>query len=198
MSLSLCLYPNERWWGGTVQDGVCMPFGISHYQRDLRRDLEGNQASSLLLTNQGRFRWSDEPFGIEFDSRDLIVVGAGLYVEEGLSDLRGAYRETSWQHFPPQAAIPDPVAFAAPQFNTLMETGYVPTQCRVLPYAQAILDGGWSEDDRDWRFRPGSQFRKVVFPLGEWISGEGECFLGPCEAVGDAPLGRLPWFRSSK
>lgn len=144
-----------------------MPFGGgSSYARDLGRDLGGNQAAPLLLSDQGRFLWSDEPFEFAFDDRFLRVDGADSRLEEGFHDLRGAYREASRRHFPPQGTLPDAVAFAAPQFNTWMEMGYEPTQDGVLAYAQAILDhgiapgmlildDGWSEDYGDWRFHPG-------------------------------------------
>lgn len=163
---TLCLEEGERWWGGAVQDGACMPFGPGAYTRDLRVDLGGNQATPLLLSNRGRYLWSEEPFEFAFGNGALHVQGARFQVEEGLRDLRGAYLEASRRHFPAQGAMPDLAAFAAPQFNTWMEMGYEPTQEGVLEYAQAILDhriapgllifdDGWNEDYGTWRFHPG-------------------------------------------
>jgi len=185
----LRLREGERWWGGAVQDGACMPFGPGIYERDLRSDHGGNQATPLLLSNQGRFLWSDEPFKVSFDGQFLHVEGAGFQLEEGFHDLRGACQAASRRHFPPQGRMPDPVAFAAPQFNTWMEMGYEPTQDGVLAYAQSILDhgiapgllildDGWSEDYGVWRFHPGrfpdpqammTRLREMGFSVAVWI-----------------------------
>lgn len=185
----LPLEEGELWWGGAVQDGACMPFGRTPYARDLRTDHGGNQAAPVLLSNRGRFLWSDSPFRFAFEGPFLNVEGSEVRLEEGSNDLRGAYCAASQRHFPPQGSMPDPIALAAPQFNTWMEMGYQPTQEGVLRYAQAILDhglapgllildDGWSEDYGDWRFHPGRfpdpaammrQLRDLGFAVMLWI-----------------------------
>ena len=166
MPSAIPLEEGERWWGGAVQDGALMPFGAGRYERDLRTDLGGNQAAPLLLSNQGRYLWSDDSFGIGFEDGGLTIDGADARPQEGFGNLRGAYQEASRRHFPPGGTMPDPVAFTAPQFNTWMAMGYEPTGEGVLAYARAILDrgirpgllildDGWSEDYGDWRFHPG-------------------------------------------
>ncbi|MGV3616472.1 MAG: glycoside hydrolase family 31 protein [Fimbriimonas sp.] len=160
------LLEGERWWGGAVQDGALMPFGTAPYARDLRVDHGGNQAVPLLVSSHGRYLWSDAAFGFAFEAGRLRIEGAGAVLESGFSGLAGAFRAASRRHFPPKGTMPDPIAFAAPQFNTWMEMGYEPTQDAVLVYAQSILDhglspgvlildDGWSEGYGDWRFHPG-------------------------------------------
>lgn len=160
------LLEGERWWGGAVQDGALMPFGVTPYTRDLRADHGGNQAVPFLVSNQGRYLWSDSAFGFTFEEGRLRIDGAGAVLESGFDTLAGAFRAGSRRHFPASGAMPDPIAFTAPQFNTWMEMGYEPTQEAVLAYAQSILDrgvapgvlildDGWSENYGDWRFHRG-------------------------------------------
>lgn len=193
------LSEGERWWGGAVQDGAFMPFGRAAYVRDLRSDLGGNQAAPLLLSNRGRYLWSDKPFELSFAEQFLSVNGARFQLEEGFHDLKGAYREACRRHFPAQGVMPSESAFIAPQFNTWMEMGYEPTQEAVLNYAQAILsqgiapgllilDDGWNADYGDWQFHPGRfpdpgsmmrQLRDLGFSVMLWIVP----FVSPDSAV---------------
>lgn len=163
---AICLLPDERWWGGVVQDGACMPFGFAEYSHDLRRDLGGNQAVPFLVSNQGRYLWSEEPFYLSFDGDILCAEGGSVQLQEGFHDLRDAFKEACHRHFPASGRKPKRRALTNPQFNTWMEMGYEPTQEGVLDYAQSILnrgiapgvlilDDGWSIDYGDWRFHPG-------------------------------------------
>jgi alpha-glucosidase (family GH31 glycosyl hydrolase) len=165
--IEIPLLPNEYWWGGACQDGAQMPFGKAAYSRDLRFDHGGNQAAPLLLSSQGRYLWADDAFEFEFDKRRLLVRGLeDVPVKEGFHGLAGAYQAARQRHFPSAGSMPDPIAFAAPQFNTWMEMGHEPTQDRVLAYAQEIvrhgvppgiliLDDGWSEAYGVWEFHSG-------------------------------------------
>jgi alpha-glucosidase (family GH31 glycosyl hydrolase) len=167
-----------------------MPFGRESYSRDLRTDHGGNQASPLLLSNRGRYIWSNEAFEFSFEKDRLFVSGNDdVPIQEGYDGLAGAFQAASRQHFPPRWAVPAPIAFLAPQFNTWMEMGYEPTQAKVLEYAQAILDHGvppgilildegWSEGYGDWRFhaarfpepkRMMEQLRSMGFSVMLWL-----------------------------
>ena len=184
------LLSGEFWWGGACQDGACMPFGRAACSRDLRIDHGGNQAAPLLLSNRGRYIWADQPFEFAFkDNRLLIEARGDVPMEDGFHGLAGAFRAASKRHFLSPGAIPDPIAFSAPQFNTWMEMGYEPTQSKVLEYAQAILDhglppgvfildDGWSLDYGDWRFHPGrfpdpaemmARLRDMGFAVMLWL-----------------------------
>jgi hypothetical protein len=55
---------NEKWWGGAVVDGRKSPFGANFTYNELG-NCKGNQASPILLSNLGRFIWSDKPLNIE-------------------------------------------------------------------------------------------------------------------------------------
>jgi len=60
--LQLTLEDGEKWWGGFTTDGKLMPFGSGPLSRDLYGNNQGNQAQPLLISNMGRFVWSEKPF----------------------------------------------------------------------------------------------------------------------------------------
>jgi alpha-glucosidase (family GH31 glycosyl hydrolase) len=166
------LPPDEQWWGGAVADGRAMPFGSSVHRRDLRvnagypDDPNGgaNQAAPLLVSSQGRYVWSDEPFEFAFTPGELVVDGVGVQLGQGeRPTLAGAFRAASAAHFPPSGRAPAAGMFTGPQYNTWMELPYAPTQQGVLDYVRGMLDAGfppglvmiddrWSRDYGVWRF----------------------------------------------
>ena len=106
--LKLNLLPGEYWWGGRVEDGVDMPFGASPIQRDLW-SLKGNQGMPLLISNKGRYIWSEQPFIFEFSAGNISfhtshALPGEFLVGEGYHDLRGALREAS-QRFSPRKTL---------------------------------------------------------------------------------------------
>ncbi|WP_274364996.1 glycoside hydrolase family 31 protein [Paenibacillus thermotolerans] len=166
--INITLLDNEYWWGGAVQDGTIMPYGGSTYSRDLFGDLANNQATPLLLSNKGRYVWSEQPFRFIFESGKLIVEGqrGTVNVQETGGRLRDAFRHASRTYFPPAGSFPDLQFFTVPQYNTWMEMSYHPTQEKVLAYAEAILahglppgilmiDDNWHEDYGTLSFHPG-------------------------------------------
>jgi len=178
--LGLPLLGDERWWGGAVADGQRMPFGATAHRRNLATsagfllpggDTHGcNQSAPLLVSNRGRYVWSEKPFTFTFDGGGLLMVD-GSDVVVGAADgpdhgtLAGAFRAASRRHFPASGAVPASAMFAAPQYNTWIEMPYAPTQDLVLAYVRGLLDAGfppgvvmiddrWSPSYGTWRFEP--------------------------------------------
>lgn len=162
--ISIARLPGEYWWGGVINEGSAMPFGRTVHARDLRMT-DDNQASPLLLSSQGRYLWSEEPFAFRADEEGLSVSpGAGeVVLEEGHGSLKGAYAHASRAHFPPSGRIPDALAFTAPQYCTWIEMFYAPTQDKIIRYAESILanglppgilivDDNWMKDYGMWDF----------------------------------------------
>ena len=134
--LGLPLLGDERWWGGAVADGERMPFGATAHRRNLATsagcllpgdDTHGcNQSAPLLISNRGRYVWSEEPFTFTFDGGGLLTVD-GSDVVVGAADgpdhgtLAGAFRAASRRHFPTSGAVPESAMFAAPLYNTGIE-----------------------------------------------------------------------------
>ena len=53
MKLTIDYLEEEHFFGGTVNDGIFMPYSAG-FSRDLRVWHAGNQASSFLLSDRGR------------------------------------------------------------------------------------------------------------------------------------------------
>lgn len=72
-------------------------------KKDLAIDNRGNQAAPLLLSNKGRYVWSDEAFAFEFKDSILIVHSDFEKIEPVASGktLREAYIGGMNKHFPP-------------------------------------------------------------------------------------------------
>ncbi|TGO05143.1 glycoside hydrolase family 31 protein [Serinibacter arcticus] len=172
-SLSLELEPGEFWWGGTVKDGVQMPFGAtSTHRRDLgvpQHDPEwdsaedSSQAAPVLVSTRGRVVSSPHPFAFSVADGRLDVDGRDLTVLRSGTSLREGYRAASAQLFPPAGRTPARRLFASPQYNTWIETPLTPSEESVLAYARRILDAGlepgtlfiddnWAPDFGTWRF----------------------------------------------
>lgn len=164
----------EYWWGGAVADGQAMPFGDRPLKRNLATsaglidddEAGANQSAPLLISNAGRWVWSNDAFSFAFDGLGgLEINGHDLQIGEADASLAAAFRGASQRHFPPAGKSPDPLMFSGPQYNTWIEMPYEPTQRRVLAYAQGVLDAGfppgvimiddrWSRGYGDWTFDP--------------------------------------------
>ena len=177
--------------GGVVPDAGLMPYAAKSFHRDLAGGLGGSQGAPLLISNKGRFIWSEEPFAFSFGDGQLHVGGAGpLDWGEGHRDLPGVFQHVSQRYFPPVGSYPDPLLFMAPQYNTWIEMRYESSQARVLAYAAEILahdlppgiliiDDNWQEDYGVWRFHPGrfpdpkamvDQLHNLGFKVVLWTS----------------------------
>ncbi len=69
----MTLLEGENFWGGCVTDGGQMPFGKTLFECDLYGDTRGNQAQPLLISNQGRYVWCEQPFEFSIDGTELKV-----------------------------------------------------------------------------------------------------------------------------
>ena len=184
------LLPAERWWGGAVADGTAMPFGDRPHVRDLRVNAGfldepsggANQSAPLLVSDRGRFIWSDDPFEFTFGDGRLTVEGRDVDLGTGSEPtLSGAFRAAAAAHFPASGRMPAAGMFTGPQYNTWMELPYTPTQQGVLGYVRGLLDAGfppglvmiddrWSRDYGVWRFDTGAfpDPGAMVAQLHEW------------------------------
>ncbi len=136
--------PDEYWWGAFVQEGRNMPY-ISPIGGDLNTDNRGNQATSLFLSNKGRYIWSDKPVAFSIKDSSITIKSPFEKVEvksEG-NTLRDAYLKACETHFTPTGKIPDPLFFSKPQYNTWIELMYNQNQEDILKYARAIIDNGF-------------------------------------------------------
>lgn len=143
--------PGELWYGaytakaynGTPLEKITFqPFAAEFAQKDLRYDNNGNQAAPLLVSNKGRYVWSDQPFAFSLHQGNIQLLSDTEQlnaVQSSGKTLRDAYLAAMSKHFPAQGRIPDELLFTAPQYNTWIELNYHQNQADVLRYAQAIV-----------------------------------------------------------
>ena len=165
-NLFIALQPGEKLWAGVIKEGHLMPYGDAH-QFDFYANNMANQLQPLLLSNQGLWVWSEEPYQFEISGDKLIISEQKGEIRSGRAQtLAEAYRYAANNFFPPSGKMPDPLLFSAPQYNTWIELTYNQNQQDVLKYARAIIDNGfppgvlmiddtWQEDYGLWRFHPG-------------------------------------------
>lgn len=67
------LLKDEGWWGGIVNRGAEMPSGKNSFSFNLFGNDDGNQAAPFLISNKGRYIWSDNPFAFNFRYDSLII-----------------------------------------------------------------------------------------------------------------------------
>jgi len=162
------LLEGEGFWGGCVTDGKAMPFGKATFERDLYGNTGGNQAQPLLISNKGRYIWSEEPFKFSFDSKSLKLESkrGKVKIDKQGNSLREVYQYVSRTYFPSSGQLPDELLFVKPQYNTWIELIYDQREDRIRKYASDILangfptgvlmiDDNWQEDYGIWDFHPG-------------------------------------------
>jgi alpha-glucosidase (family GH31 glycosyl hydrolase) len=166
-----CVIPlleGENFWGGCVTDGRQMPLGKTAFKRDLYGDNRGNQSQPLLISDQGRYVWCEQPFEFSFVGTQLKIESKSGKIETGKKgdSLRQAYQYVSRTYFPSTGEIPNEMLFTKPQYNTWIELIYDQRESRIRKYADDILGNGfpagvlmiddnWQEDYGVWEFHPG-------------------------------------------
>lgn len=168
--------PGEKWYGAYTAKAYCnTPFDQIHFQpypsntakKDLSMDNNGNQAAPLLISNQGRYIWSNEPFAFELKAGDVVLYSEFEKIEVVTAGqtLRDAYLGAMDKHFPASGKTPNPLMFKIPQYNTWIELGTSQNQKDVLKYANDALkngfpagvfmiDDGWAKDYGNFEFDP--------------------------------------------
>src|SRR5215210_4782542 len=165
---SVSVEAGESWFGGAVNKGVEMPFQ-NGFSLNLYGNNEGNQASPLLLSTNGRYMWSNKPFAFSIKGDSLIVNSLDeIKIEKAGNTLAEAFRAASKSYFPSAGKMPDTALFASPQYNTWIELLYNQNQEDILKYAHSIINNGFSPGvlmiDDNWAPYYGKfEFRKDRF-----------------------------------
>ncbi len=164
--VEITMLSGEYWWGGLSAIGHNTPYDSQTIEsHDLWGDNQGNQAQPLLLSNKGRYVWSESPIKYSFDNGKILVTTRTGEIEFGSAgkNLRDAYNYAVANFFPPNGKIPEKQLFTKPQYNTWIELTYNQNEVDILKYAQAIIDEGyppgvlmiddnWQENYGKWAF----------------------------------------------
>lgn len=166
--------PNEKWYGAYTAKAFCntplkditfQPYGPDEKLNNLGTDNRGNQAAPLLISNKGRYIWSDQPFAFELKQGNVILHSdfEKINAVPSGSSLRDAYVGAMKLHFPASGKTPDELMFKMPQYNMWIELNYNQDQPKILKYASDILannfppgvfmiDDIWSKDYGNFDF----------------------------------------------
>lgn len=161
---------NEKWWGGFVALGARMPFDSNTEIYNLATQNFNNQNVPLLLSSEGRYIWSDQPFSFQMVN-DTVVVYSNYEKPEIVAagkNIREAYLAAATKHFPATGSIPEEVFFSKPQYNTWIELMYNQNQEDILNYANQIVKNGFPTgilmvDDNWQRYYGNFEFRAEKF-----------------------------------
>ena len=171
---------NEKWYGAYTAKAFCntplkdltfQPYQANEKKKDLATDNRGNQAAPLLVSNKGRYVWSNDPFAFEFKKGYLMIYSEKEKVEpvKGGNTLRDGYKAAMQKHFPPSGKTPNKLMFTIPQYNTWIELGTNQNQKDIIKYANDALKNGFPAGtfmiDDGWAKHYGNfEFDPTVFP----------------------------------
>jgi alpha-glucosidase (family GH31 glycosyl hydrolase) len=163
----IILEKDEKVWAGIIALGSKMPLEKG-FKFDFGDDNLGNQLQPLLLTNKGRYVWSEEPFAFEITENEVIILNAKGEIKTGknVKNLAQAAQEAQKLFFPTTGITPDLTFFSKPQYNTWIELNFNHNQADVLKYAHNIIkngyepgvlmiDNSWQEQHGNWNFHSG-------------------------------------------
>lgn len=162
---------NEYWWGGAVGLGSKMPYMVPLAEFDLSSQNLNNQVCPFLLSNKGRYIWSDAPFRFEILNDEILIKSdfEEIVVQKSGETLRDAYLSACQKYFPPSGVLPDHMFFDRPQYNTWIELMYNQNQEDILRYAKGVVDNGFPSgvlmiDDNWQKYYGNFEFKPDKFP----------------------------------
>jgi len=134
--------PGEFWWGGQTARSTDMPFEEG-FEADLTED-QGAQVQTLLLSNKGRYIWSEKPFSFKVDKYDIILSGDDGYVigQEGKT-LASAQQYAAETFLPQGNKAPYRMVSQLPQYDLKIELGKGLNQANVLAFANRLIEEGY-------------------------------------------------------
>ncbi|MCQ2341927.1 MAG: glycoside hydrolase family 31 protein [Paludibacteraceae bacterium] len=160
----------ENWWGFAVGEGHNQPYK-DFRTYNMRVEDSNNQLSPLLVSDEGRYIWTDTAVTFSFKNGQPQFTDSPThrFTDSPLKTLRSAYLAAMRQHFPPSGLMPDSLFFVRPQYNTWIELMYNQNQADILRYAHAIIDNGLPAgvlmiDDNWQRYYGNFDFKAERFP----------------------------------
>lgn len=161
----------EKWYGALTGLGSRIPFVKDMPKQYLSKINHNNQTVPFMVSNFGRYIYSETPFDFEFKDGNIIIdspteeikaVKIGKNLREGFILARN-------KHFAGSSIIPDKMFFEVAQYNTWIELMYDQNQKDIENYASAIIannfDPGILMIDDNWqRYYGNFEFKAECFP----------------------------------
>lgn len=171
----------EHWYGGAVNLGEEQPwtdssdtcnrrYGKRDY--DLSVDCWGGGVMPFLVSDRGRYVWSEGPFKFRFEKGTLRIESnvEKVSVTKAGETLREAYLAGTRAHFPFSGKTPPAEFFTKPQFNNWIEIFLHGVNQEVsekyvrdlaasgFPCGVFMTDGGWM------KYHGSELFDEIKFP----------------------------------
>ena len=139
------VYTAKAFCGTPLKDLTFQPYLPNEKKKDLSADNRGNQAAPVLISNLGRYLWSNHPFAFEMKDGSVIIYSDVEKVEAVAAGktLRDAYLGAMTINFPASGKTPDLLMFKMPQYNMWIELNYNQTQEKILKYASDVIKNGF-------------------------------------------------------
>lgn len=162
----------EKWWGGMTAIGNVAPFDENMKLVKISSQSRNNQTFPILLSDRGRYIYSEKPFDFEMKDGLLILHGdnvKAVKVNKVGKTLRHAFMVAATRHFPMSEKLPPLDFFKKPQYNTWIELGYNQSQAGVEKYVEGIIDNGFPTgimmiDDGWAQYHGAFEFNHKRFP----------------------------------
>lgn len=168
----ITMLDGEKWWGSVTDLGNIMPFDHeTEVSFDHQRQNFNNQTTPLLVSNKGRYIYSESPFKavIKDGKISIHAYRDSISCVTAGSTLREAFTAAAHAHFPASGIVPPELFFSVPQYNTWIELVYNQNQADVMKYARSIVDNGFPTgilmiDDNWQKYYGNFEFRPDRFP----------------------------------
>lgn len=159
----------EKWWGAVTSLGINMPYSINYEIIDLHNNYS-NQCVPLLVSNKGRYIWSDNPFSFRFDEDQIIISSESeVVLNQSGKTMKSAFKDAASNFFHLSGKMPSELFITVPQYNTWIELMYNQNQNDILKYARSIISNGFPAgvfmiDDNWQKYYGNFEFKKEAFP----------------------------------
>lgn len=171
-TIEVGMLENEKWWGSVTDLGNIMPFDYeTSISFDHRTQNFNNQTTPLLVSNKGRYIYSDGPFKAAIADGKIKITAfrSDVVCVEAGENLRDAFSTAAKTHFPASGTVPPELFFSVPQYNTWIELIYNQNQADIMKYAHSIVDNGFPTgilmiDDNWQKYYGNFEFRPDRFP----------------------------------
>lgn len=146
-ALDVKLQSGEKWWGLVVDSpNLKLPFEPSFTINTATLGPTLYKAN-LLLSNRGRYVWSESPLTVSYDGKKLTIAASNPdditpTLQKSGRTLREAYLMCCHKHFPPHDLSTAELLFSAPIYELGGEEALLYTQQDVIDFADTIIARG--------------------------------------------------------